>query len=105
MRVEVGDWGGFGGLGPGGFAGEVKLGLDLRKGEGDGLWITVLGESVDPGSSGIAEAEELGNFVVSFAGCVVKGATDKRVLPGVGNGSGQIEVGVATGDDESQGGL
>ena len=37
------------------------------------------GEGVDPGAAGIAEAEQLGDLVVGFAGGVVEGAADERV--------------------------
>ena len=102
MGVEVGDGSGFGGLGAGGFACEVELGLDLRKGEGYGVWIAELGDGVDPWAAGIAEAEELGDFVIGFAGRIVERAADERVLPGVGDGAGKIEVRVATGDDQGE---
>ena len=61
------------------------------------------GEGVDPGASGIAEAEELGDLVEGFAGGVVDGAADKGVGPGAVGGAGKIEVGVAAGDDQCQG--
>ena len=84
-------------------AGQVELGLDLREGKGHGVRIAVLGEGVDPGTSGIAEAEELGDLVVGFAGGVVEGAADEGVVPGAVGGAGEIEVGVAAGDDERRG--
>jgi len=60
----------------------------LRASEGDGVGVAELGESVDPGASGIAEAEELGNLVIGFAGGVVEGATDEGVAPGIVGGAG-----------------
>ena len=89
----------------GGFAGEMELGFDLREGEGDRCGVAVVGEGVDPGAAGVAEAEKLGDFVVGFAGGVVNGAADEGVVPGAVGGSGEIEVGVAAGDDEGQGGF
>ena len=56
--------------------------LDLREGEGDGARVAVGGEGVDPGAAGVAEAEELGDLVVGFAGGVVDGAADVAVGPG-----------------------
>jgi hypothetical protein len=103
MAVEAGDGGCFGGFGSWRFAGEMELGLHLREGEGDGLRVAELSEGVDPRASGIAEAEEFGDFVVGFAGGVVEGAADEGVVPGFGDGAGEVEVGVAAGDDEGQG--
>ena len=60
-----------------GLVGGVRLlgaGFDLAEGEGDGAGVAVGGEGVDPGASGVAEAEEFGYFVEGFAGGVVYGA-------------------------------
>ena len=104
-RIEIGDGCRLGGLGARRLAAEVKLRFDLREGEGHGTRVAVLGERVDPGAAGVAEAEELGDFVVGFAGGVVDGAADERVVPRAVGGSGEIEMGVAAGDDESEGWL
>ena len=64
-----------------------------------------MGEGVDPGAAGIAEAEQLGDLVVGFAGSVVEGAADEGVVPGAVGGAGEIEMGVAAGDDEGEGWL
>ena len=98
-RVEVCDGSGFGGLGARGLAAEVKLGLDLREGEGNGAGVAVQGESVDPGATGIAEAEEFGDLVVCFAGGVVDGAADEGVGPGAVGWAGEIKMSVTAGDD------
>ena len=103
MRVEVGDGSGFGGLGARGLAGEMELGLDLREGEGHGERVAEACEGVDPGTSGIAEAEQLGDLVVGFAGGVVDGAADEGVVPCAVGGAGEIEMGVTAGDDEGEG--
>ena len=103
MRVEVGDGGGLSGLGAWGLAAEVKLGFDLREGEGHGAGIAVKGEVVDPGASGVAEAKELGDFVVGFSGGVVDGAADEGIGPGAAGGGGEEEVGVAAGNDKGEG--
>jgi hypothetical protein len=60
----------------------------------------VEGKGVDPGASGVAEAEELGDFVVGFSGGVVDGAADEGVVPGALGGTGEKEMGVTAGDDE-----
>jgi len=77
----------------------MKFGLDLRKREGHSERVTELGEGVDPGAAGIAQAEELGDFIEGLAGSVVEGAADKRVSPGAVGGAAEIEVGMAAGDD------
>ena len=99
MRVEIGDGGRSGCLCAWGFASKVELGLDLREGEGHGVRVAVQGQVVDPGASGVTEAEKLGDLVVGFAGGVVDGAADKGVGPGAVGGTGEIEMGVAAGDD------
>ena len=89
----------------GGLPPRWSFGLDLREGEGHGVRVADAGEGVDPGAAGIAEAEELGDLVVGFAGGVVDGAADEGVGPGAVGGAGEIEMGVAAGDDEGEGGL
>ena len=76
--------------------------------EGDGAGVAVGGEGVDPGAAGVAETEELGDFVVGFAGCVVDGAAYVLVLPRSAGSLllvwvlGEVEVGVSAGDDEGE---
>ena len=62
-----------GGLPPGG------LWFDLCEGEGHGVRVAELRERVDPGTAGIAEAEQLGDLVEGLAGGVVDGAADEGV--------------------------
>ncbi len=50
--------------------------------EGDGTGVAVGGEGVDPGATGVAEAEELGDLIEGFAGGIVYGATYVAVGPG-----------------------
>ena len=80
--------------------------LDGREGEGDGSGVSVRSESIDPGATGVAEAEELGDLVEGFAGGVVDGAADVAVLPErlvvCGGLVGEVEVGVSSGDDEGE---
>jgi len=66
------------------------------------MWVAVLGQCVDPGASGVAKAEELGDFVVGLAGGVVEGAADQAVMPSVGRGAGEIEVRVSARDDQGK---
>ena len=99
MRIEARDGRGARGLGAGSLAAEVNFGFDLRECEGDGVRVAVLSECVDPGTAGIAEAEELGDLVEGFAGSVVDGAADEGIGPRAVRGASEIEVGVAAGDD------
>src|ERR1039457_1623027 len=80
----------------------MQLGLDLGEGEGHGVGVAVGGEGVDPGTAGVAEAEELGDLVEGFAGSVVEGAADEGVGPGGLGGAAEIKVGVAAGDDQGE---
>jgi len=107
VRIKAGDGRGFGGLGArrGSLTGQVSFWFELCKCEWDGVGIAVECESVDPGTTGVAEAEKLGDFVVGFAGGVVNGAADEGVVPGAVGGTGEIKMGVAAGDDEGQGGV
>jgi len=82
----------------------MELGLNPRKRERDGERVAELGEAVDPGASGIAEAEQLGDLVVGFTGGVVEGAADERVGPGAVGGAAEIEVSMAAGDDQARAG-
>lgn len=86
-------------------AGEAEvLGAAFDAGDrelvGEHARVSVRSELIDDGSAGIAEAEELGNFVVSFAGGIVASAAEEAVAPAFADFE---EVGVSTADDESQG--
>ena len=61
-----------------------------------------LRERVDPRTAGIAEAEQLGDFVEGLAGGVVDRAADQRVMPCAVRGAREIKVGVSAGDDQRQ---
>ena len=82
--------------------------LNRREGEGDGAGIAAGGEAVDPGTTGITEAEKFGYFVEGFSGGVVDGATHVAVVPGgleaflFGLLMGKVEVCVASGNDEGE---
>jgi len=105
VGIEIGDGCRLGSLGARGLAAQVKFGFDLRKSKRDGAWVSVQGEGIDPGTAGVSEAEELGDFVVGFTGGIVHGPTDEGVVPGAVGRAGEIEMGVSTGDDEGEGGF
>ena len=100
--VELRYGGGAGGLGARRLAGQMELGLDLREGERHGARVAVEGEGVNPGASGVAEAEQLGNLVEGFAGGVVEGAADERISPCAVCRTAEIKMCVSAGDDQSQ---
>ena len=83
-------------------AAAVGFGFDLREGEGYRPGVAVGGERVDPGAAGVAEAEELGYLVEGLAGGVVDGVADVAVVPPGVAVLGEIEVGVAAGDDKRE---
>jgi len=60
---------------------EMRLGLDLRKGERDGARIAMRGERGDPRTAGVAEAEHTGHLIEGFAGSIVHGATGILIAP------------------------
>ena len=82
-EVEVRAFGAAGGffVGGGG-AVAVDAGLDLTEGEGDCSRVAVRCEGVDPGATGVAEAEKLGYLVVGFPSSVVDRAAYVAVGPG-----------------------
>jgi len=64
------------------------------------------GEGVHPRAAGVGKAEQLGHLVIGFAGCVVEGFADVAVVPGLlRRAGGEVEVGVAAGDDEGEQGV
>ncbi len=78
-------------------------GFDVAEVEGDGAGVAVGGEGVDPGASGVAEAEEFGDLVEGFSSGVVYGAAYVAVVPGGFPALlGEVEVGVSAGDDEGE---
>ena len=80
------------------------LGFDVREREWDRVRVAVGRERVDPWTTGIAEAEELGNFVEGFAGGVVEGAAYVAVGPAGCVLLNEVEMGVPTRDDKCEGG-
>lgn len=105
VRIKVGNRGGFCGFGAGRLSSKVGFGFDLRKGKWNGLRVAVLGECVDPRSTGIAESQEFGDLVVGLTGGVVDSTAYERVAPCAVGWTGEVEMGVSAGDDEGQGGV
>ena len=101
--VELGDGCRFGSFGSRRISAQVDLVLDLGEGKRNGVGVAVKSELVNPGTAGIAEAEELGDLVVGLAGGIVEGAADELIIPGAGVRRGEVKVGVSAGNDESQG--
>ena len=58
--------------------------LDLREGKFHRLRIAMRREEVDDRAAGIAESQQLGDFVEGFAGGVVAGVADVVVRPAAG---------------------
>ena len=102
VGIERGDRCGLGALGARRSALEMGLGLDLSKREWDGAGVAVARERVDPRTAGIAEAEQLGDFVVGLACGVVDSAADERIGPGAIDGLSRVKVGMSARDDEGQ---
>ena len=80
----------------------VCLGLDLREGEGNGRWVAVGGEGVDPGATRVSQSEELGHLVEGLAGCIVHRVAHIAIGPDVSVTMDEVEVSVPTRDDEGQ---
>ena len=59
-------------------------------------------QHVHPRAAGIAQAEQLGNFVEGFAGGVVYRATHVAIAPHIVGLLGQIQMGVAAADHEGK---
>ena len=102
-EVEVRAFGGCGGLFVGD-AGARGAMFDLAEGERDGARVSMGRECVDPRAAGVAEAEELGDLVVGFAGGVVDGSAYVAVGPCFASllVRCEIEVSVASGDDKRE---
>ena len=76
--------------------------FDLCRRELHGMGIAMRGEAVDDGAAWITETKEFGDFVEGFAGGIVARVADVLVSPGVGFLSGEVEMSVASGDDEGE---
>ena len=84
---------------------QVSFGLNLCERKRDRTWVAVESERIDPGTTWIAEAKELRDFVIGFACGVVESAPNEGVVPGVFERTDEIEVGVPAGDDKCEGRL
>ena len=76
--------------------------LDLRDLEFDCVRIAVWSEAVNDWTSGIAERQEFGDFVESFAGGVVASVADLGVGPKILVDLGEVEMRVTSGNDEGE---
>ena len=102
MRVEIGDRCGPGSLGAGRLAAKVDFRLDLRKGKGDGMRVSVLGERINPRSAGVPETEEFGHFVVGLSGGIVHRTADQGVAPRAVRWTREIQMSMPAGDNQSE---
>ena len=104
---EFGGRGGFiaDGVEDGGFEstqGEIAGATEPRAGEAEGAGVgDGSGEFGDFGTAGEGESEEASGFIEGFAGGVIEGAAEALVVAVVAH---EDEVGVASGDDEAEGG-
>ena len=57
------------------------LRLDLREGKRYGIWVAIWGERVDPGSPGIAKAQQFRDLVKGFSCSVVHSVTHVAIEP------------------------
>ena len=80
----------------------VSLGLDLREGEGNGRWVAVGGEGIDPGATRVSQSEELGHLVEGLPGCIVHRVADVAIGPGASVTMDEVEVGMSAGDDKGE---
>lgn len=76
--------------------------IDFYEAEWDCAGITEGAERIEPRTAGIAQAEQLSDLVIGFAGGVVDGATDVAIVPCALLLVGQVEVRVASADDECE---
>jgi putative nucleotidyltransferase with HDIG domain len=76
----------------------MRLGFDLGERKGDRGGISVSRQRIDPGAAGITQTQQLGDFVEGLAGCVVERGAHVPVAFAMGD----IEVGVAAGNHQSQ---
>src|ERR1700730_3439216 len=74
--------------------------FELRRGKLYGLRITVGGELIDNGSTGISQSKQLCDFIKSFAGSIIAGMADVHVGPTIVLLLRQIKMSVATGDNQ-----
>ncbi len=78
-----------------------RIAFHFGEGEADGGGIAVGRQAVDDGAAGIAEAEQFGHLVESFAGGVVARLAEQAVVEALAD---LEEVGVAAADHQGEGG-
>ncbi len=76
--------------------------LELRRRKADRVRVSVSGKFVDHGAAGVAQSQELGDFVEGFAGGIVAGVADVLIGPAALPLLCQIKMGVATRDHQCQ---
>src|SRR6185437_711325 len=76
--------------------------LDLRHGEFDRLRIAELGELVNHWAAGIAQPQQLGDFIEGFSGGIVSGVADVLVSPAALALFSQVEVRMSAGNHQRQ---
>ena len=76
---------------------------DLAEGEGYSVRVAMEGKRVDPGTTGVAEAEQLGNLIEGFPGSIIDSTADALIAPGrLYCSRRQIEMRVAAGNNERE---
>ena len=88
---------------------EIQLAvIDTRDGQLDCMGVSPPGQALDDGSTGIAEAQELGDLVEGFSGRIVPGPSQEPVAGLFLNPKTQavypIQAGVSSRDNQCQGG-
>src|SRR4051812_425547 len=76
--------------------------FDLRSSELHGEWLAVSGEAIDHRTAGVAQAEQLGDFIEGFAGGVVASVADVFITPCFAALLSKIEVSVSARNDKSE---
>ena len=61
------------------------------------------GQRIDPGTARVAQSQQLGDLVEGFAGGIVERGADIAIGEAFALVADEIEVGVATGNDQGQG--
>jgi hypothetical protein len=76
----------------------MRLLFDLGKAKGHRGWVSVSGQGIDPGTTRVAETQQLRDLVEGFPGCIVECRPNVAVAPLLD----EIEMGMAAGNDQGQ---
>jgi putative nucleotidyltransferase with HDIG domain len=76
----------------------MRLLFDLGKAESHCGWVSVSRQGIDPGSTRVAETQQLSDLVEGFPGCIVERGANVAVAPLLE----EIEMGMAPGNDQGQ---